>query len=204
MKLKLFGFWSILMALPVSLAFIFSCKTGVFNSSCCFPSTGQLVSEEVQDGPSGRHPGSVPPLLHFSSGHDDQDLLPVWEDQEGQRAALPAAVAVGDAVSVWHSWRRGGRSAAAAPDKNSDSSHFVEMYYSTACLRRLVVWWRTWLWWPTSPQTWRTGRSSNWPSTLGWRTSICCAGRSSHTPVSSWFSSTVKRTKQKENQLQII
>lgn len=70
-------------------------------------STGQLVSEEIQDGPSGCDPGSVSSLLYFCSGHDDQDLLPVREDEEGQRAALPAAVAVGHAVSVRHSRGRG-------------------------------------------------------------------------------------------------
>lgn len=48
-----------------------------------FLSTGQLVSEKIQDGPPGRHPGPVSALLYFSAWHDDQDLVPVWENQEG-------------------------------------------------------------------------------------------------------------------------
>lgn len=48
-----------------------------------FLSTGQLVSEKIQDGSSGCHPGPFSSLLYFSARDDDQDLIPVWEDQEG-------------------------------------------------------------------------------------------------------------------------
>ena len=50
--------------------------------SFCPFCTGKLVTEEIQNGPTGRDPGSLTSFLHLSLGHDDQDLLPVREDQE--------------------------------------------------------------------------------------------------------------------------
>lgn len=45
---------------------------------------------------------------------------------------------------------------------------FIKVIYilmAVQLLSRLVVWWRIWLWWPTSPLTWKTGPSSSWHST---------------------------------------
>lgn len=72
-----------------------------------FCSTGKLVSEEIQNGPPRRDAGTIPLVLYICSGHDDQDLFSVWKDEESERPSITAAISVGDALPIWHSWRRG-------------------------------------------------------------------------------------------------
>lgn len=74
---------------------------------CSFCSTGKLVSEEIQNGPPRRDAGTIPLVLYICSGHDDQDLFSVWKDEESERPSITAAISVGDALPIWHSWRRG-------------------------------------------------------------------------------------------------
>lgn len=74
---------------------------------CSFCSTGKLVSEEIQNGPPRRDASTIPLVLYICSGHDDQDLFSVWKDEESERPSITAAISVGDALPIWHSWRRG-------------------------------------------------------------------------------------------------
>lgn len=74
---------------------------------CSFCSTGKLVSEEIQNGPPRRDASTIPLVLYICSGHDDQNLFSVWKDKESERPSIIAAISVGDALPIWHSWRRG-------------------------------------------------------------------------------------------------
>jgi hypothetical protein len=50
----------------------------------------KLDHQAIQDGPRGRHGGSVTPLLHRRSRNDDKNLVPVREDAQSQRPQVTA------------------------------------------------------------------------------------------------------------------
>lgn len=72
--------------------------------------TGKLDYQAIQNGATWCDTSPVKTFIHLGSRDDDSCQFPVWKDKKSVWSKVSAAITVGNAMSFWYPWRRGGSS----------------------------------------------------------------------------------------------